>query len=178
MEVINSPILQSHRRFNMPEGVSCHARICVSFPFAKRDSLHNNTPFSWDYQRSLNTSVTITKKCRKRFMTDFFNCNCLILLFKSAISIFVILKTGPSVHTHKLPSTVSVTQQQAKVPNPQAIIFSRETSHAIFLLWALGCHRLHHGSRTASVNHVKLLFLAIMNCWVTYAFFTHLSRLR
>ena len=42
------------------------------------------------------------------------------------------LKTGPSLQTHKLPSTVSSTQHR-QAPTPQAIRFSSETSHSMLL---------------------------------------------
>ena len=45
------------------------------------------------------------------------------------------LKTGPSLHTHKCPSAVFSTQQR-QAPTPHAILFSNDTSQAMFLLLA------------------------------------------
>ena len=44
----------------------------------------------------------------------------------------LVLKTGPSVQTHTFPRTVGSTQHR-QIPMPQAIMFSRDTSHRIFL---------------------------------------------
>ena len=41
-----------------------------------------------------------------------------------------ILNTGPSLQTHKCPSSVFSTQHK-HAPTPQAILFSSETSHSI-----------------------------------------------
>lgn len=38
--------------------------------------------------------------------------------------------TGPSLHTHTLPSVVFSTQQR-HAPSPQAILFSKDTSHSM-----------------------------------------------
>ena len=45
------------------------------------------------------------------------------------------LNMGPWVHTHRLPSFVSSTQQR-HAPIPHAIVFSNDASHSIFLFFA------------------------------------------
>ena len=66
------------------------------------------------------------------------------------------LKTGPSLQTHKLPSTVSSTQHR-QAPTPQAIRFSSETSHSMLLRIAYAAIALHHRHRTAAVKHLPRL---------------------
>ena len=126
-EVVNTLVLQSHT-IQHTTGRFCHSRIVVTLTWFQCRPFHDDATNTIQ-RHKVSKLQSVAKRARSRHHRILQRQSAYINV-QFCHNSRLILNTGPSLHTHRLPSVVFSTQHK-QAPKPQAIRFSNEASHAI-----------------------------------------------
>ena len=125
-EIVHALVLQAHAVEHSAGGFG-HTRIVVALARMQRSAFHDDAADAVEgHEVGKFQSVAKRSRCGHH---GIFQAQSFYFYIQSCHSSCLMLNTGPSLHTQRLPSTVFSTQQR-QAPSPQAIMFSSETSQS------------------------------------------------